>query len=246
MTLEDLIATAAERYQFRRKLKTETAAAYRHALTVHVEARDFAAAHELRIGKLQAEWAPDDVRDFQTHVLKIPRARQEFAPGQTPIGIPVALVASGLPVADGFLFKMADFALTTVINQRIADPHGIVPILITALLMDGSVVATSSPRGDRVAVLRYLARNSPLFGFFVTADMFLHQITDGQAATKTEGIIMHVGSRERRLVRIATYARTPAGVVFAPTTDMVPNAGDEDPYAEVFVSVPPPPAGPPM
>lgn len=246
MTLDDLIATAAARYQFRRRLRTETAAAYRHALIDHVESRDFAAAFELRIGKPQAEWAPDDVHDFKTRIFKIPRVRQEFAPGQTPIGLPVVCVAGDGTASDELLFKLADNGLAAVIDRRIAEPAWEVPVLISALLTDGTLMATSSARGNRVAVLKYLARNTPLFGYFIAADMFLHQITVGKSATKAEGIIMHVGTRERRLVRIATYERTPAGIVFAPTKDMVPNAGDEDPYAEVFVSVPPPPAGPPM
>lgn len=66
MTVHELIITAAERYQFRLPLRRETAAAYRVALLDHVERRDVAAAHELRIGKPQAEWAPDDVQDYRT------------------------------------------------------------------------------------------------------------------------------------------------------------------------------------
>jgi len=245
VTLDELIAVAVARYEFRRQLRKETAAAYRVALIDHVETRDFAAAHELRIGKPQAEWSPDDVHDFKTRTLKIPRVRQEFAPGETPFGLPVVCVAGGsAAVTDELLFTLADNGLTAVIERRIAEPQWDVPILISALLMDGSLVATTSARGSRVAVLKYLARNSPLFGFFIAADMFLHTIDD-TTATKTEGIIMHIGTRERRLVRLATYSRTPAGVVFAPTKDMVPTASDEDPYAEVFVSVPPPPAGAP-
>jgi hypothetical protein len=243
MTLDELIAAAVARYEFRRQLRKETAAAYRVALIDHVETRDFAAAHELRIGKPQAEWSPDDVQDFKTRTLKIPRVRREFAPGETPIGLPVVCVAGGGPVTEELLFTLADNGLTAVIERRIAEPQWDVPILISALLMDGSLVATTSARGSRVAILKYLARNSPLFGFFIAADMFLHTIDD-TTATKTEGIIMHIGTRERRLVRLATYSRTPAGVVFAPTKDMIPTATDEDPYADVFVSVPPP-AGPP-
>jgi hypothetical protein len=243
MTLAELIAAAVARYEFRRQLRKETAAAYRVALIDHVETRDFAAAHELRIGKPQAEWSPDDVQDFKTRTLKIPRVRREFAPGETPIGLPVVCVAGGGPVTEELLFTLADNGLTAVIERRIAEPQWDVPILISALLMDGSLVATTSARGSRVAILKYLARNSPLFGFFIAADMFLHTIDD-TTATKTEGIIMHIGTRERRLVRLATYSRTPAGVVFAPTKDMIPTATDEDPYADVFVSVPPPP-GPP-
>jgi hypothetical protein len=243
MTLDELIAAAVARYEFRRQLRKETAAAYRVALIDHVETRDFAAAHELRIGKPQAEWSPDDVQDFKTRTLKIPRVRREFAPGETPIGLPVVCVAGGGPVTEELLFTLADNGLTAVIERRIAEPQWDVPILISALLMDGSLVATTSARGSRVAILKYLARNSPLFGFFIAADMFLHTIDD-TTATKTEGIIMHIGTRERRLVRLATYSRTPAGVVFAPTKDMIPTATDEDPYADVFVSVPPPP-GPP-
>jgi hypothetical protein len=243
MTLDELIAAAVARYEFRRQLRKETAAAYRVALIDHVETRDFAAAHELRIGKPQAEWSPDDVQDFKTRTLKIPRVRREFAPGETPIGLPVVCVAGGGPVTEELLFTLADNGLTAVIERRIAEPQWDVPILIAALLMDGSLVTTPSARGDRVAVLKYLARNSPLFGFFIAADMFLHTIGE-TTATKTEGIVMHIGTRERRLVRLATYSRTPAGVVFAPTKDMIPTATDEDPYADVFVSVPPPP-GPP-
>ena len=194
MTLDQLIATAAARYQFRRQLRRETAAAYRVALINHVEARDYAAAYELRIGKPQAEWTTAEVRDFKTHILQVPRVKQDFAPGAAPMALAVMPIADGVTVSDDELARVAGHGLTAVIQRRIAEPGWEVPILISALLMNGSLVATSSARGDRIAVLKYLARETPLFGYFIVADMFLHTVND-QIATKAEGLVMHLRVR---------------------------------------------------
>lgn len=249
MTLEDLITAAVDKFQFRPRMKKETAAAYRVALTDHVERRDFTAGHELRIGRAHAEWTPEDIKDFQTRILKVPRVRQEFAPGQTPFAIPVLRTPprpGSPPVSQAFLESVADAGLQAIIDRRRAEPDWTVPILISVMLWDGTLLATATTeRGDRVAILKFMARNEPVFGFFIAADMIMH-ILDDTSAKRQEGIVMHVGTREKRTARVATYERTAAGIVFAAPYDMDMRGPDtiEDPYAEIFISTPPP-AGPP-
>jgi hypothetical protein len=102
------------------------------------------------------------------------------------------------------------------------------------------MLVTKTQRGDRVAVLKELARRAPVFGFFIVFDLWMHKITNRSRAEKVEAIGMHIGSRGARIARIAEYKRTPAGIVFTDPyeIDMRKEAA-VDPYAEILVSVPP-------
>jgi hypothetical protein len=245
MTLDEMIAAAARQYQFRRQLKKESAAAYRHALIAHVESHDFAMAHELRLGKPQPEWTVEEVIAFKHRILELPRTRQDHE-WLMPAGTPVIATPPGTEdVTEAHLRELAEFGLQDIIGRRRRNPTWEVPIVVSVLLMTGSSLITTTQRGDRFALLKFLARNGPVFGFFLVADMFLHKIGDTKAE-KQEGIILHVGTRDMRLVRVATYARTPTGIVFAAPFDMDMRSGNviDDPYADIFVSVPPPTGAP--
>lgn len=250
MTLEDLIVKAVATHHFRPRMKAETAAAYRVALIDHVERRDFTMAHELRTGKAHTEWTPDEIAQLKARMFATPRPRQEFAIreiGEPLAFIPMIASAPGSnPVTEEHLNQLAEAGLEAIMERRIAEPEWTIPILISVLLLDGSLLTTSGvERSDRVAVVKFIARNAPVFGFFIAADMILHTIGETSAA-RTEGIMMHVGTRETRIARVATYTRTAAGIVFAKPYTLNKREGGtiEDPYAEIFVSVPPP-AGPP-
>jgi hypothetical protein len=45
---------------------------YLQALIAHVEARNFAAAHELRVGRRQAEWTAADRAAFEDRIRALP------------------------------------------------------------------------------------------------------------------------------------------------------------------------------
>jgi len=141
------------------------------------------------------------------------------------------------------------------IARRIAQPNWEMPIFVTVLLLDARVLCTTTARGDRVALVKWLIQRYPVFGFFVAFDMWMHTMTDtGQnrapltgpmtpdaTAGKSEAIGMHIGTRERRICRIAEYRRTPAGIQFKDPIEFDMRGPDvrQDPYAAVFVSVPP-------
>jgi hypothetical protein len=241
MTLDELIITAVNKYQFRRQLRTETAAAYRNALITHVEVRDFSAAHELRVGKVQAAWTKDEIAQFRDRILRMPGPQREFAPGTEPFALAIVGTEPGSEaVTEANLRALAERGLNGLIDHRREEPEWECPIYISVLLWNGALLTTVTQRQNRVAVIKHLARNAPVFGFFVGADMFLHSFSK-DTAQRQEGILMHLGTRELRVTRVATYTRTAAGIVFAAPFEMdmrQPNV--EDPYSEIFVSGAPP------
>jgi hypothetical protein len=68
-----LIAQYAKAYDFRSRGPFEGQRQYLEALIVHVENRDMAAAHELRVGRPQKDWTPDDVASFRDRMLRTHR-----------------------------------------------------------------------------------------------------------------------------------------------------------------------------
>ena len=210
------------------------------ALITHVEQHDFGMAHELRLGKRQSEWTTEEVTTFKNRLLALPRTRQHHE-WRAPAALVIATPAGTDEVTEAALRELAEGGFQALIAERRADPTADVAILVSVLLTTGSCLSTTTQRGDRFALLKFLARNGPVFGFFLVADMFLHQIGE-TTAEKKEGIVLHVGTREMRLARVATYTRTPTGVVFDEPFDMDMRGKNiiDDPYAEIFVSVPPP------
>jgi hypothetical protein len=237
MTLDELIVAAVTTHHFRPRMKTETPAAYRVALIDHVEARDFTMAHELRTGKPAAEWTPVEIAQLKDRVLQVPRARQEFAAGAVPDAVRFVATLPGTdPVSEESVRQLAEAGLAALIERRIAEPLWTLPIMMSVLLKNGSLMTTATTeRGDRVALLKHIARNAPVFGFFIGADMILHTIGDTEA-NRTEGIIMHIGTRETRIVRVATYRRTVEGIIFAEPYDIdkTESGTIEDPYSHIF------------
>jgi hypothetical protein len=84
----------------------------------------------------------------------------------------------------------------------------------------------------------------------VASDAFIHGVDqDNRRADKIDALVMHVGTRESRLVWVRTYRIERGAVVFdepSRKSDLDvrrdPNLKSfEDPYATIFVSTPPAP-----
>jgi hypothetical protein len=86
-----------------------------------------------------------------------------------------------------------------------------------------------------------------VFGFFLVFDAFIHAITEtpaGKRAEKGEAILAQIGTRDLRVTKRRPYRRLKGRVVFddPPPEDIDMRGLDvvSDPYASIFVSVPPP------
>jgi Arc/MetJ family transcription regulator len=119
----ELVAQAVLRYEFRLPTSADTVEGYLKALVAHVEQRDSAAAHELRLNKRQCDWTPAEVDAWQDYMFdahKMPR--QEFRPGEA-FAFPVVATPAGTePVTEAHLLKLADRGLQSVIARRRDEP----------------------------------------------------------------------------------------------------------------------------
>jgi hypothetical protein len=239
LTLLEMMKAAAAKHDFR-PLGAEDPAQYREALIRHVRSRDFAAAHELRVGRAQADWTVEDVAAFRAFCEALPGPRTEPLDAAA-----IPMMETGQfsgPLSDEMMFAIADRMLKWFQKTRRADPQKEFRPMIDLLLMDGRTLATEVNRGERVAVLKTLAQHLPVYGFVLGFDGWAHMIeTNNSKAEKLDAIIIHIGTRDLRVAKICTYRYRPNGtVVFdEPKPDMnMRGAGTSDPYAGVFVSVP--------
>jgi hypothetical protein len=115
------------------------------------------------------------------------------------------------------------------------------------LLTDGRLLTLSPSRDDRIRVLKHLARTQPVYGYTVIGDVFVHAferhpVTYECVAKKEDAFIVHMGSRSMRRVFTQPYAVTGGTVrVDFPLRDLAGrDQMTEDPYADIFVSVPDP------
>lgn len=252
MTREELVAKAIATYGFRERRPHEDRAAYLDALIRHVHDRDFAAAHELRVGRAQADWTPEDAAQFRTRLERIPYSAHELSPGMHAFQV----VHEPGPYAtdEPSLLTLADRGLDHLADLRTKAPERSLPILASVILMTGEVLTTLVGRDERIAVIKLMARSHPVFGYFVVFDGFVHTISDPRTgeerAQKRDALLAQIGTREMRVMKVRTYTVTANGVTFdAPRPDVDMRALDpgtryEDPYASIFVTVPTP-TGPP-
>jgi len=245
--ISPLAAAAIVTYKFRTRRPHEPEAEYLGDLVQHVEQRDFAAAHELRVGRRQADWTKADVQAFHEHLNR----RGWHGPSEDlPPGVTVrpALEIGIAEVSEAGLLAYATEMLDALVDLRKRRPTGELWIAASVVLTDGRALATFVSRGDRVAVIKALARTQPVFGFVVACDVFIHGIdTRRGEATKQDAIIAHVGTREIRLIKVRPYALEHGQAVFVdPPPPDIDKAAEvcSDPYAGIFVTVPPP-TGPP-
>lgn len=245
--VDALIADAAARFKFRDRGPSESEVDYAVALLGHVEARDFAAAHELRCGRRQADWTAEDVRAFRDHLSALPGPTEdpdELAAEGGRFLVGFAEAGGPYPVTEASLQDLADRTLAVVLERRRAHPTRDVPILVALLLMSGQCLLGSVGRSERVAVIRAATRALPVFGFVLVADTLIHKLDVGSAATatKTDAFVAHVGSRASRVMKVRPYRVERGRVVELPAppdVDLRRAPVDHDPYASVFVSVPP-------
>ena len=244
---DDLIADAVKRYPFRARRTHETASAYRDAVIHHVHSHDFAAAHELRLNKRQADWTSADAQGFRERLQSLPRSAHNL---DGVIGFPVFTLDDQVPVSDDQLLVMAKRASEFCVDFRTKDPTREFQIMLTVLLATGQVLHALPSREDRIRALKMLGKQYPVYGYVLAADMFIHvmtrhPVTHLETATKSDGFVVHVGSRTLRRVFTHEYRVEGGQAVFRPTRELdttMKNPEDrvEDPYADVFVSVPMP------
>ncbi len=239
-----LVAEAMITYHFRAPRVGERAADYLAALIDHVQSRDLAAGHELRLGKRQADWTPAEGLAFSERMRALPGPREDGIRGRfTQVRDP-----GPYDVTEAQLITLARRGITALVKLRERKPHREVPIFGSVLLTTGAVITTSMKRDDRIAVLKHLARTEPVFGFFNVFDAYLHQVHEGGRATKQDGIMANVGTREMRRTLVQPYHYAGNIVVLdeaLPDIDFrEPHVEAQDPYASIFVSVPLPTAAP--
>ena len=241
-----LIAEAVTRFAFRQRGPFEGAADYLAALIAHAETRDYAAAHELRTGRRQEAWTAADVTAFRDRMMGNHHGppRETLRPGAA---VPVMQIGSiEGPLTDTAVLDIARAGLHALVAMRTADPASELAIFATVVLIDGRVLTASVDRGDRVAVLKTMAQQMPVFGFTLVCDVFIHSVPaagqDGPAM-KREAIIAHAGTRDLRVMMSRPYQVIDGRAVFddPPPAD-VDKRGREtmsDPYAVIFASAAP-------
>lgn len=241
MTRDDLVRQHTARWEFRARGPFEGAQQYVDAVVAFLETRDWAAAFEVRLGKAQTEWTADDVRAFEDHVTR-PRHRPDIT---TPIAKLFVEVGT-VPTTMVALVEIARAGFDLLARKLPPGPDGL-PVYAHVITLDGRVAVTTVSANERIAVLKTAAQQLPLYGFVLVFDAFVHSVDRvGGTATKQDALLAHVGTREDRHVLTRRYTVAGRTVRFEPESDVDLRAaavgGPEsfrDPYAEVFVSVPP-------
>lgn len=226
------IHAAATRWEFRAPRPGEPDAAYVAALIAHVETRNWAAAHELRVGRDQADWTPEDAAAFSAHLLAKPAALHEtIRPQVLQIG-----ELGQVDPTDETLDKIAESQIEFLRDQRLAAPHKQLPILLSVVLTTGAFRTTVLSSDDRIAVLKQIAAQWPLFGYAMTFDAYIHAF-GGERATTRDCLLCHLGTRGgRRVVQRQPYRVVDGVVTFdaIAAIDFADAERFEDPYAFVF------------
>jgi len=245
MTEDAALFAGALTYGFRARQPREDAAAYRKALIEHVRVRDFSAAYEIQLNKPLADWSADEVLAFRQYLSSQPPPSETPRPGLT---FPMATDASRYPVTEASLVTLADQGLASLVRMRERKPRKQLAIFISVLLTDGALITVVPPtRADRVSILKLLAQTHPVFGFFIAFDAFSHTIDEATGtATKKDALMLHIGTREMRVLKLRPYVvRGPLAIFETPPPPPVDlrhlehGQGMHDPYAGIFVSVPP-------
>jgi hypothetical protein len=246
----ELIAHALKLYPFRPPDPGEPPNAYIHAVVHHIADHDWALAFEIRLGRRQADWTPADTKLFKDYAMSLRPPSAEKQPADLRVGV---IERGGLwPTTDEAMRTILDELMALQIETRVKWPQKDVPIMIGVLMMTGDLLLMPVHRGDRIAAIKYLARNAPVHGFVLAFDAFMHIVSadpmtaqPNKAPEKIDCIIGHMGTRTTRLMmrRPYRYVDDRRRVeVDPPLEDIDPRSqmlqGVEDPYAEIFVSVP--------
>jgi hypothetical protein len=236
-----------KQYGFRRRLDRESEADWLAAFIAHVRNRDMSAAYELQLNRPQADWTPADVDAFRTDMMSGWHGpREDLAPGFQ--AFPMLRDPGPFPTTDDGLRALAAKGREALCQMRREAPTKELAIMASVLLLTGDVLTTIVSRADRLAVLKMLARTQPVYGYLLAFDAFVHGITEdaaGKRATKTDAILVQAGSRTARFTLVRPYRLETHGVgvrvVFGEGHEIDADTlrGGVDPYAGIFVSVPP-------
>jgi hypothetical protein len=242
MNRMELFARALAAYPFRDPEPDEDAGAYIRAVLAHVRDRDLSMAEEIRLGKVQAEWTPEEARHFQEHCTDgWTGPREEF---DDYVFVGTRDPGPYQPTA-AVLLELASAQLEDYMAMRC---QGDVPFIsLLALLDTGELLLSGVDRDHRLAALKYIARTERLFGFSLVAEYFIHGVNPEGKAEKRDAVVANIGTRDLRIFRMRPFHYVAGAVVFdeaPPDVDMRGEAAAVDAYASVFVSVPPP-SGPP-
>jgi hypothetical protein len=237
----DMLKAALTKYPFRERRALESLDAYLAAVVDHLRKHDWALSEEIRIGKRQADWNKADVTAFERRILSRPRSTSQDAIQGT---ITIMETVAALPATEAALLEVAAMSLDGLAGRRRNAPAAPLPIVAHVLMMTGTLLTAFPSTDQRIALLKMLAQQAPVFGFVLTFDAFIHAITSEKSATKVDCLLQHIGTRDLRLVRRRPYRLIGSRVVFddPPPEDIDSRATDwrmEDPYADIFVSVPP-------
>jgi len=241
MTIYELIAGALVRYPFRPPREGESLEAYRAALVEFLESRDFALGHEIRVGRAQADWTPEDVKAFRENI-----EREHYrGPGRDVEALEMLGTESGeWEPTDASMWVIFNELLSMMRDWKIEDPGRVLFPHIAALMTNGQLFSAPVERRDRKGALRMLTKHGPCYGWVVVADAFMHLITEDKTATKQDVILGHMGTRTTRVIKNLLYRYVDGRPVFDPTPqewdlrNMPPGEQIEDPYADLLVSVP--------
>jgi hypothetical protein len=253
-TPHQIMRRVARQYKFRARGRQETTDRYREALIAHAQQRDFAAAHEVRVGRAQAAWTPEDVQAFRQRMEAMPGPRLDHPPPLVETMSAGRVEVGDQAGVDAAVLELGRRGLASFIETRRKHPERELMLLLTMVLANGEVHIAPVRRGDRVAILKAFAQRFTLIGFTVAADVFIHGITIAEGTggtTKQDAIMIHVGTHTSRWMLVQPYTVAHGVVTVEPVREM--NLRDPaslgatnvvDPYAEVLCSVPMPTGAP--
>src|SRR5215467_12510562 len=156
-----LIIEALKKYPFRPPLPSEPGPIYIAAVVEHVKSRDYGSAFEIIYGARQANWTPEEVCAFHDYL------RDHHQPDHTPPANPNDLSVGRIEhggiwnTTDDTMEQILDETINTVWDMRRHAPSAETPILVGVLMLTGDLVITTVDRGDRIKVLKVLARDGP-------------------------------------------------------------------------------------
>jgi hypothetical protein len=244
--LKALIAEAATRHRFRQRGPFEGAEQYAAALITHLENEDWAMAHEVRVGRRQADWTPEDVESFRQRMLgRHRRPRPDVHKEVHAAEIPMVIEDGRFTLSEDAMVGLAHQGLASMTRMRKNNPGRSLLIMVSAMLSTGKMITAAVNRDDRVSLLKHMAKEVPVYGYLVVADTFVHHLpVAGQPGlpTKQDALVAHVGTREirRMIVRPYTYSADRTRVTFDPNpppdVDKRGPGVEHDPYAEIFTA----------
>ena len=245
-TRDDLVTEAIEKYHFRPRMIAESIEAYLALLIAHVQSHDIAAAFELRVGRRQPDWTKENIAAFIEHTRKLGGPSPAFDPGLHAFAM---METAGHRATPEALRLLALGGVAFMQQQRRENPTGPLLVMVNVLLTDGRIKHTAVHPDERLALLTAMAKSEPVFGFYLVFDAWLHHVvsdptgTRQSSAGKRDCIMAQVRTRDERYTIVRSYEVRDGKVVFddPPPPDITDDdyRNGRDPYAEVFVSVPP-------